>query len=172
MSEGLSCLCQMPLAWHAASLEPEERQRLMREATLLLSALNQIESTHELEAGGPENRRLDRIEAKLDLTLHLLARTLETSELLNTHPAARSVQLTPAGAQWQDAAPPAEGTRLTLEIRPSEAVPLNLKLSAIALEPQAGNAHVSFEDLSEGLAEALYQFVFRRHRQAIRARTA
>ena len=68
--------------------------------------------------------------------------------------------------------PPAEGTRLTLEIRPSEAVPLNLKLSAIALEPQAGNAHVSFEDLSEGLAEALYQFVFRRHRQAIRARTA
>jgi hypothetical protein len=171
MSEGLSCLCHMPLAWRAASLEPEDHQSQMQEATLLLTALNQIESTHELEAGGPENRRLDRIEAKLDLTLHLLARTLETSERLNTRPAARSVQLTPAGAQWQEAAPPVEGTRLILEIRPSEALPLNLKLPAIALEPQAGNARVSFEELSEAVAEALYQFVFRRHRQAIRART-
>jgi len=168
MSDGLSCLCHMPLAWHAASLEPEDRQSQMREATLLLSALNQIEGTHELEAGGPENRRLDRIEAKLDLTLHLLARTLQTGDT----PPTRSVQLTPSGAQWQDPTPPAAGTTLILEFRPSEALPLSLKLPAIALEPEAGNARVSFEDLSEALAEALYQFVFRRHRQAIRARTA
>jgi len=157
----------MPLAWHAATLEPEERQSQMREATLLLTALNQIEGTHELEAGGPENRRLDRIEAKLDLTLHLLARTLQTGDTSPT----RSVQITPSGAQWQDPTPPAAGTTLILEFRPSEALPLSLKLPAIALEPEAGNAHVSFEGLTEAFDEALYQFVFRRHRQAIRART-
>jgi hypothetical protein len=44
-------------------------------------------------------------------------------------------------------------------------------LPAIALEPLSGNARVSFEGLTEALDEALYQFVFRRHRQAIRART-
>jgi hypothetical protein len=163
----------MPLAWQATALEPAAHQRQMRdtqirEAALLLSALNQMEGMHELESSGPENRRLDRIEAKLDLTLHLLARTLQTGDT----PPTRSVQLTPSGAQWQDPAPPAAGTPLILEFRPSEALPLSLKLPAIALEPEAGNARVSFEDLSEALAEALYQFVFRRHRQAIRARTA
>lgn len=140
----------------------------MREAALLLTALNQMEGMYEHEASGPENRHLDRIEAKLDLTLHLLARTLET----DATPPARSVQLTPSGAQWEDPQPPAEGTSLILELHPSEALPLSLKLPAIALEPLSGNARVKFEGLSEALDEALYQFVFRRHRQAIRARTA
>jgi hypothetical protein len=167
MSDGLACECHMPLAWHAGTLEPAELQRRMREATLLLAALNQMEGMHELEAGGPENRRLDRIEAKLDLSLHLLARALEGGDA----PPDRSVQLTPGGAQWQDAAPPAEGLALTLEFRPSDALPLSLKLPAIALAPLNGAARVSFTGQSEALQEALYQFIFRRHRQAIRARS-
>jgi hypothetical protein len=167
MSEGLFCECTIPLVWHAESLAPHLRQYRMQEAALLLAALNQIEATHELESSGAENRRLDRIEAKLDLTLHLLARTLETSAT----PTPRIVHLAPSGAHWQDSAPPAQGTPLTLELRPSEALPLSLKLPAIALEPLSGNARVSFEGLTETLDEALYQFVFRRHRQAIRART-
>ena len=168
MSDGLSCECHMPLAWHAAQLEPGVHQARMREATLLLTALNQMEGAHEIESSGHENRRLDRIEAKLDLTLHLLARTLETG----TAPEMAIVQLTPSGAQWQDAAPPSEGTMLLLEFRPSEVLPLSLKLPAIALEPLSGYARVKFEGLTEALDEALYQFIFRRHRQAIRARTA
>lgn len=167
MSEGLFCECHMPLVWHAESLAPHMRQSRMQEAALLLAALNQIEATHELESSGAENRRLDRIEAKLDLTLHLLARTLETGAA----PEAKIVLLSPAGAQWQDIAPPAPGAALIVEFRPSEALPLSLKLPAIALEPLSGNARVKFEGLSETLDEALYQFVFRRHRQAIRART-
>jgi hypothetical protein len=167
MSDGLFCECHMPLVWHAESLAPHVRQARMQEAALLLAALNQIEGTHELESSGTENRRLDRIEAKLDLTLHLLARTLNTEPM----PESRIVQLSPVGAQWQDPAPPDQGTILVLDLRPSEALPLSLKLSAIALEPLSGSARVRFEGLTETLDEALYQFVFRRHRQAIRART-
>ena len=77
MIEGLSCTCAMPLAWHPAQPDTSERQRLMREAALLLGALNQMESAHDLESGTTEGRRLERIEAKLDLALNLLARTLE-----------------------------------------------------------------------------------------------
>ena len=172
MPEGLTCECSMPLAWRAAPVEAEEIQLYVREAALILAALNQIESSHELESSGPENRRLDRIEAKLDLTLHLLARNLEHHDASRDNLAAKRVQLTPNGAQWQDATAPAQGTRLILELRPSETLPLNLKLPAIALAPQADRARVSFTDLTETLDEALYQFVFRRHRQAIRARTA
>lgn len=172
MTDGLACECTIPLAWHAATLAPEEIQSRVREAALLLAALNQIESAHELESSGPENRRLDRIEAKLDLTLHLLARMLESDESSHTRPAAMNVRLTPGGAQWHEAAPPSEGTRLIVELRLSEALPLSLKIPATALEPRADMARISFTGLTETLDEALYQFIFRRHRQAIRARTA
>lgn len=167
MTDGLSCECLMPLAWQAVQLEPNTHLNLMQESALLLTALNHIEAAHEHESAGPENRRLDRIEAKLDLTLHLLARTLEA----DTAPPARILHLTPTGAQWHDLAPPADGTALILELRPSDALPLSLKLPAIAIEAQSDKARVKFTGLTEALDEALYQFVFRRHRQAIRARS-
>lgn len=168
MTEGLSCTCHMPLAWRPASLSEGERLGLMREAALLLAALNQMESAHELDSGSPENRRLERLEAKLDLALHLLARTLEPVSA----PSGKVVTLTPQGAEWDDAAPPADGTTVILEIRPSDHLPLTLKLPAVAREPLAGRGRVRFENLSEALDDALCQFVFRRHRQAIRSRTA
>ena len=167
MPEGLSCQCEMPLAWRAAQLDAHVRQAGMNEATYLLVALNQMEGVHEPEAGGPENRRLERIEAKLDLALHLLARGLNSG----AQPASRLVQISPEGASWPDPAPPAEGSALIVELYPSEALPLGLLLPAIALPPDSGHARVRFADLPEALAEALYQFVFRRHRQAIRARS-
>ena len=167
MPDGLACTLRMPLAWHTVQLDPHTRQSRIVEAALLLNALNQMEGSHELDTGGAENRRLDRIEAKLDLALFLLARRLETS----TPPTPREVELTPSGAQWPDSAPPAAGSELIVEFQPSETLPLSLRLPAIALEPGTDQARVSFEGLSEALDEALYQFVFRRHRQAIRART-
>lgn len=166
MSDGLACEIDMPLAWRPATLDEAARHSRIRTAALLLSALNQMESGHEAEAGGPENRRQERIEAKLDLTLHLLARALDQGELA----ACRTVRLSADGAQWPDAAPPAAGTAVLLIMRPSEALPLNLEIPGIAREPLGGDARVGFEDLSEALDAALYQFVFRRHRQAIRAR--
>jgi hypothetical protein len=166
MTDGLACEIDMPLAWRPATLDLATRQSRIRAAALLLSALNQMESSHEAEAGSPENRRLERIEAKLDLTLHLLARVLDPDELATP----RKVRLGPDGAQWPDPAPPPAGTTVLLVMRPSEVLPLNLELPAVAREPLAGEARVGFEDLSEALDAALYQFVFRRHRQAIRAR--
>jgi hypothetical protein len=156
----------MPLAWHPASLDENARQSLMREAALLLNALNQMESSHDLEGGGAENRRLERLEAKLDLALHLLARTLEPGPA----PAARNVVLSPLGVEWNDKQAPAAGTRLILELRPSPHLPLTLRLPALAQDPLPGLARARFEDLPEALDEALHQLVFRRHRQAIRAR--
>jgi len=167
MTERLACICRMPLSWQVAHLDPEARHQIMREAATLLTALNQIESMHDQETGSPENRRLDRIEAKLDLTLLLLGRTLET----NATTATRNVVLTPNSAEWEETTPPAEGSSLLIEFRPSEALPLNLKIPATGLKPEADKAQVLFDSLTEALEEALYQFVFRRHRQAIRAKS-
>lgn len=167
MSDGLTCQCRMPLSWYADELDAETAAQSLREAALLLAALNQIESSHDLEASTPENRRLDRIEAKLDLALHLLAGQLQK----NCHSQRLPVDLSPTSASWPDTKPPSEGARVLVEFSPSSALPLNLKLPAIGLAPENGMARVRFEALGETLDDALYQFVFRRHRQAIRARS-
>lgn len=166
MTDGLWFEAAMPIEWHEAPLDAAARQALMREGALFLAALNQMEGIHELEAGGAENRRLERMEAKLDLVLHLLARSLEPGPVA----AYRTLRLSPTAAEWQDEHPPEEGQALILELRPSDTLPLTLRLPAVALIPLPGLARVSFEPLSAPLDDLLYQFVFRRHRQAIRAR--
>jgi hypothetical protein len=167
MNEGLLCECRMPLAWREAEPEEAERHAMAREATLLLTAINQMEGGHELESGA-ENRRLDRLEAKLDLALHLLARALQPAAPVDS----RLVRLGADEVAWEDTRAPADGIPLILELRPSEALPLTLKLPAVALAPMAGMARARLACLSEALNDALVQFVFRRHRQAIRARSA
>ena len=171
MTDGLSCTSRMSLNWQPATLDEAARQSLMREAALLLATINQMEASHELESSGPETRRFERLEAKLDLALHLLVRVLEPGDnAANPMPAGRRVRLTPQEAEWEDEAPPVVGTRLLLELRPSEHLPLSLRLPAIAREPQAGLARVQFENLSAALDDALHQWLFRRQRQAIRSR--
>jgi hypothetical protein len=152
---------------------------VMQQACYLLTALNQIESPSEPALSSPDNRRLDRIEAKLDLTLHLLSRLLQPLEPAssvknsgeNAEEGADKLRLSPHGIEWFDPAPPLEGTELMVELRPAEVLSLTLKLPAIALPPKPGDrwsASARFEGVSETLAEALYQFIFRKHRQAIR----
>jgi hypothetical protein len=59
---------------------------------------------------------------------------------------------------------------LASEVHASDALPLALRLPVVALSAQDGWARATFSGLSEPLADALHQFVFRRHRQAIRAK--
>jgi hypothetical protein len=157
----------MPLAWHPASLDTRALEGMLREAALLLTALNQMEGSHELDSPGTENRRLERVEAKLDLALHLLARALEPGPAPSLH----SVMLSPLAVAWDEVLAPVAGTALILELRPSEMLPLTLRLPVLAEESQPGQARARLENLPEALDDALHQFVFRRHRQAIRARS-
>ncbi len=165
MSDGLWCECRMPLSWRPAAPDEGGGEAARREAALLLAAINQMEAGHETEPG-PESRRLDRLEAKLDLALNLLARALEPG----APPGSRAVRLGAEEVSWEDPQPPAEGVPLVLEMRPSEILPLTLKLPAVALAPGPGRGRAALAGLSDSLDDALVQFVFRRHRQAIRAR--
>ncbi|MEW5788608.1 MAG: PilZ domain-containing protein [Pseudomonadota bacterium] len=167
MTDGLQCECVMPLAWREAVPSQVESSPLLREAALLLAAINQMEGSHEPEPGNAENRRLDRLEAKLDLTLHLLARALANAPA----PAMRRVRLGVDRLEWEDDAPPPADTPLILELRPSEALPLTLSLPALAQPPGPGQGRARLTGLGEALEETLTQFIFRRHRQAIRARS-
>lgn len=167
MTDGLQWEGPMPLTWHDGEPNPAQRQVMLREAALLLAAVNQLEAGRETDATSPDNRRLDRLEAKLDLALHLLARVLEPQAASG----ARTVRLGAETLAWDDDAPPAAGQPLVLRLRPSDQLPLTLELPAVAQAPERGQARARFLALPEDLADALTQFVFRRHRQAIRARS-
>ena len=160
---GLWCELTLPFAWKPSS-HNESQPALEREALLQLNAINQMEAAHDLESGS--DRRMERLEAKLDLTLYLLARTLQPGPGHTP----RSVQLSPAGVRWHDATPPSPQSRLILEMQPSLTLPLSLRLPALALSQHDGLAAAQFTSMGEAVLEALHQFVFRRHRQAIRAR--
>lgn len=166
MTEGLACTCRIPLAWQVEEIDDETRTSWLGEAAFLLAALNQMESAHELESSGGDNRRLDRLEAKLDLVLHLLTRALDTAP----SPPRQAITLTPEGAEWATATPPAAGAAVTLEVRLFEMFPITLRLPTRALPAGDGRARVAFDRYPENLDNALYQFVFRRHRQAIRSK--
>jgi hypothetical protein len=164
--QGLGCECRLPLKWSILDTAVTPTSALEREALLLLTVINQMEAVHELEAGSTEQRRLERVEAKLDLALYLLARTLEPG------PAATEVdvKLSAEEIRWPETRPPASGTPLLLELRPSPTLPLSLRLPALAMAPEGGWARASLRGLAEPVADVLHQFIFRRHRQAIRAR--
>ena len=164
--EGLWCEFRLPFKWRTLDATATPTATLEREALLLLTAINQMEAVHELDAGATDQRRLERLEAKLDLALYLLARTLEPGP----ESTLAEVKLSPEEIRWQESSPPSEGTPLLLELRPSISLPLPLRLPAMALAPQEGWAKASFLGLPEAVSDALHQLIFRRHRQAIRAR--
>lgn len=166
-ADGLWCECLIPLSWKPAPPTGAAPPGLEREALMLLTAFNQMEAMHDLDlAGGAENRRMERLESKLDLALYLLARTLAPGPA----PTPREVRLSPAEIHWRDDTPPGEGMPLLLEVHASDTLPLALRLPVVAQSPRDGWARARFSGLSEPLSDALHQFVFRRHRQAIRAK--
>lgn len=166
MTDGLWCECRTPLAWHVVTDSDLSLPDKIRQASLLLTALNNMEGMHEMEHASTENRRLERLESKLDLALYLLAKTLDHGPASEP----RLVRLSPDGIEWEDTAPPLEEQRLIVEMRPSDALPLSLELPVVAMAPAKNLARARLLSISEPLNDALYQFVFRRHRQAIRAR--
>jgi hypothetical protein len=161
----LFCELRAPCAWSAETGDALARQGLMREAALILSAVNHMEGLRELEASGAENRRLDRIEAKLDLVLYLLARGMPGV----TAPVG-GLRLEPDRVEWDSTTPPSAGQAVVVEWVAADVPPLTVRLPGMALEPLPGRARVRLSGLSPELEDALYQFIFRRHRQAIRAR--
>ncbi len=165
MMAELFCELRLPCVWQPRAGDALARLAMEREAALVLNAINHMEGQRELEASGAENRRLERIEAKLDLVLYLLARSQPGS----VAPAC-ALRLEPDRVEWDAAEPPLAGQAVVVELTPSDALPLIIRLPGEAFDPLPGRGRVRFSGFSAELEDALYQFIFRRHRQAIRAR--
>lgn len=172
----LFCLCTLPLAWPArAELnDPGDTEIAahLRQALLVLNACNHLDAQREAELAAGEQRKLERLEAKLDLALHLLARALHPQR----PPAPRALRLSPQGLSWETPAhesthesTPEPGLAVWLQIHPCAALPLPLQLPGQIQAAEPGRIEARFTHLDEPLTEALVQYIFRRQREAIRA---
>lgn len=169
MTESLRIDLELPFAWQPAPPDPAASAALWQEALLLLRVIHSLDSppVREADRDAARNPGWDRLEAKLDLVLHLLARDPRVNpadlpiRALSLH--ARGLRC-PGEAGWR-----AEEPGVCL-LRLNPALPLPIRLPARLAGPDGGAWGLRWDDMPENLAEAWSQWLFRQHRRAIHAR--
>ncbi len=141
-------------------------EALWQRALLVLQVLNQMEGhparEPQTEAG------LTRLEAKLDLTLHLLAQTLHP----DPPPAPARLSLSATGCMLKGDTTWPPGTELRLALHPSPALPLPLELPCTVTLAASGRLELQWRQMPEAVQEAWEQWLFRQHRRWVQGQRA
>lgn len=171
---GVSYQAEMPLGWQSGPLPAATvLNEWMHTNVVLLHALATMETqapARENESGNDVERKLERVEVKLDLTLNLL------SKLLAQHipqPDACPVTLSASRIEWiGKGTPPAGNIVISLFVNPRLAQPLLLPASVRSATVVATGTRIvaEFTHLSEETEEWLERTVFRNHRRFIQSR--
>lgn len=166
---GLHVAMTLPCTWERRSLAGLELEALWAEALMLLRVVNLIEA-HVAREGEAEAATA-RLEAKLDLALHLLALSLHGQ---HAHPRPAQIGLWAEGCSLdtEQALQPGDEIVLGLHLTPALALPLKLSATVEASPPGETRAH--WTAMPEPVQEAWEQWLFRQHRrrvQDLRGRT-
>jgi len=129
----------------------------IEQAERLLQWIAAVEDRRGDEGEGASTPALRRIETKLDVLLHLLARALPGPDALPLQP----VRIGPRGLRLEAAA--AGGEHAMLHWQPSDALPVGLKLPLRRLGSDGRTW--AFDAPGPLLEEALERQVFRLHRR-------
>jgi|GEM_PF-966936 len=162
----------LPLTWVAAeSLDAAKLSVWMHTNAVLLRALATIEaqppaSDYESEPGTPTGRMLERLEAKIDLSLSLLSCLLGHEA---HHQQALPATLSAGGIEWESASLPEAGSEILLTLHLSPKLPHPLQLPAHVERSGNGRALARFVHLDDDTRDWLERTVFRQHRRSIQA---
>ena len=165
-TSALRVIRALPITWEKQALDAHALASLRQSAQLLMHALNLMDTglLHETE---PEQAHLQKLDAKIDLMLHLLAQSLQGNRPL---PQAMPVELGPEIVSWQEmGTAPTVGDTVVLGLYLSPGLPLPLKLPAHITASADGRVSAQLADLGEDLGEFWQQWVFRQHRRDIHA---
>ena len=137
-------------------------ERLLRD----LAMVEERRGEHE-DPAHPPDPALRRLEAKLDLTLQLLAQALPAL----AGPPPRPVRLSAAGVRFEGptGVAAAVGSLAVLAWQPGEGLPLTLHLPVTCLAQGGGRSWWRFDALPPSLADLLERHVFRLHRRGLAA---
>lgn len=154
----------LPFRWERRDLHGHALATLLQGNRLLLQAAAFMEPRPLREVD--EDKATERLDAKLDLILHLLAMSLNQGQ-----PTAQPtrLRLTPEGIAWETAeALPAPGDSLLLALTVG-ALPIPLQLPVQVASASYGWVHTRFIQLDDALADLWQQWLFRQHRRAVHA---
>ncbi|MDA8094543.1 MAG: PilZ domain-containing protein [Betaproteobacteria bacterium] len=170
--QGVVMQASLPLRWEARADVPEfTLGGWMHANVALLEGLATLESRGteiDIPPGEAAARAFERLEAKLDVSLMLLA-SVVTSH--NGLPPCVPASLSAQAIEWttQDTQPLPQ--QLLIHVFLSSQLPLPLRLPAelAHAEPRADGVHVRarFVQLSEPMADWLERTIFRHHRRLI-----
>ena len=174
MISGVYYQSEIPVGWQAgAPPSAAVLHEWMHTNAVILHALASMEtqsSARESEFGNDVEKKLDRVEAKLDLALNLL------SHLLAQHapkPETCPVTLSASTIEWvsHGAAPARGNIVLSLFINPRLPQPLLLPANVRESVAVAGGTRIiaDFTHLNEEVKDSLERTVFRNHRRHIQA---
>lgn len=164
----LSCDVTLPVAFEAGAsvLRPGASEMLLRSVALVEDSRGGDDSEERTDSSA----QLQRLEARMDLTLVLLGRLLQQSNgSLPMHPLRWSrhglrIDLeSPSGV--------APGTAGLVKLQPAEWLPDNIELPVVALAETGtdGEFHLwlQLHNISENLGSAVERHLFRLHRRQI-----
>lgn len=164
---------RLPLRWQGG-LAPtaEELEAWMHINAVLLRAMAAFENSlgEVPEGGSGSGKILERLEAKIDLAILLLAKLAAFG---GVQPKICQVALSASEIAWiaDDTPEVGEAINLLLYLNPGLSQPLQLPASVVAVTPMATGKQVtaSFTHLSEECKDWLERAVFRQHRHQIHA---
>lgn len=174
---GIALEALLPLGWSTTSHSSKAGDELRRHGNIaLLRALAALESTvseHEHNLPESAQKTLDRLEAKLDIVLAMMAEMARASMQL---PPEKQVSLFSDHIVWteSDGSMLSPNQRLLVHVYLSQHLPqpLQLSVTVTGLEMQAATVRISaqIDGLDEELEEWLTRTIFRHHRRALQAR--
>jgi hypothetical protein len=173
--QGVSFAANLPLEWQPLKpASPATIHEWMHTNAVILRALAGMENLVEdkdYEAAGASGKILERVEAKLDLALSLLARLLASRE---GAPEEQPVVVSADGLEWRTATPPTlhQDILISLHLNSNLPQPLLLPAKVILVEGSvpANRVQARFQHLSDEAREWLERTVFRHHRRNISRR--
>jgi hypothetical protein len=133
-----------------------------REAALQVLAAIAVVEDRRGDDGGPASDTglaIRRLEAKLDLTLLLLARLLPELQV----PSPREARLGVRGLRLDGPVP--AGPAAVLHWQPADWLPVTVQLPLRRMGAAGGSSWWAFETLGGGLEDALERHIFRLHRR-------
>ncbi|HRH80057.1 MAG TPA: PilZ domain-containing protein [Thiobacillaceae bacterium] len=159
----------LPFVWQPAQPDTAEAETLWQEAQLLLRVIQGLDSPPPREADRETafSRGLERLEAKLDLVLHLMARDPRAAP---PGLATRRLTLYTQGLRCMGEPTWRTGDTGLCVLRPSPALPLPIRIPARLDATDAQGCSIRWPDMPDTVAEPWSQWLFRQHRRAVHAR--
>jgi len=161
----------LPISWRYTDAPGATVLSQARQSNLvLLHALSTLESAPEKDhdADPAISKAVDRLEAKLDVALGMLARLV--AEQTNI-PACAQVTLGARQIEWCEASTlPTRDSVVCILLHLSKKLPEPMQLYGRVISVQGDRCVAEFIDLDEELEEWITRTLFRYHRRALQAR--